>query len=365
MSDHRVKPADPKPYRYEQEIYAKGLRYERPLLTFKSEQWEHLAKERLSAESWGYIGGNAGTAETYNKNLAAFKKWSMVPSRLVKADFPDLSTTVMGTKYPYPIAMAPVGVQKIFHPAAEKGAAAAAAAESVPYILSTASSTSIEDVAKANGDGARWYQLYWPSNEHDEITVSLLSRAKASGYTVLVVTLDTYMLGWRPSDMDNGYNPFLRADNIGVEIGFTDPVYQKQFKEQHGRDISEDMEKAAGQWAQTVFPGLSHSWEDLEFLKKHWDGPIVLKGIQTVADAKRAVEAGMQGIVVSNHGGRQLDGGVASLTMLPKIVDGKNFQPRMCRMDTANLPIQPLATKSTSSSTRESDAERTSRRLWL
>ena len=193
----------------------------------------------------------------------------------------------------------------------------------MPYILSTASSTSIEDVATANGDGVRWYQLYWPSNEHDDITASLLKRAKAAGYTALVVTLDTYMLGWRPSDMDNGYNPFLRADNIGVEIGFSDPVFQAKFKEQHGKEISEDVEKAAGQWAQTVFPGLSHSWEDIEFLKKHWDGPIVLKGIQTVADAKRAVEAGVQGIVVSNHGGRQQDGGTASLTQLPKIADGE------------------------------------------
>lgn len=321
-SEHRVKPlADPRPYRYEQEIYSKGLHYQRPNITFKSQDWEHLAKERLSAESWGYVGGNAGTGETYNKNLEAFKKWSIVPSRLVKADFPDLSTTVLGQKIPYPVAMAPIGVQKIFHPEAEVGAAKAAAAESVPYILSTASSTSIEDVAKANGDGTRWYQLYWPSNEHDDITISLLKRAKAAGYSALIVTLDTYMLGWRPSDMDNGYNPFLRADNIGVEIGFTDPVYQKHFKQKHGREISEDLEAAAGEWAQTVFPGLSHSWEDLEFLKKHWDGPIVLKGIQSVADAKRAVEAGMAGIVVSNHGGRQLDGGIASLNMLPKIVD--------------------------------------------
>lgn len=316
-----VKPEDQRPYQYEQEIYSKGLSYERPPITFKSTEWEPRAKERLSAESWGYVGGNAGTGETCQKNLASFKKWSIVPNRLVPADFPNLKTTVLGKEYPYPLALAPVGVQKIFHAEAESGAAKAAAAEHVPYILSTASSTSIEDVATANGDGDRWYQLYWPSNDHDDITVSLLNRAKASGYTALVVTLDTYMLGWRPSDMDNGYNPFLRADNIGVEIGFTDPVYQKKFKETHGKEISEDMGKAAAEWAQTVFPGLSHSWEDIKFLQKHWDGPIVLKGIQTVADAKRAVEAGVQGIVVSNHGGRQQDGGVASLTMLPRIVD--------------------------------------------
>ena len=128
--------------------------------------------------------------------------------------------------------MAPVGVLKIFHPEGETGATTAAAKEHVPYILSTASSTSIEDVAKANGNGTRWYQLYWPLNEHNDVTVSLLLRAKKSGYKVLFVTLDTYILGWRPSDMDNGYNPFLRADSIGVEIGFTDPVFPPTLQRQ-------------------------------------------------------------------------------------------------------------------------------------
>lgn len=217
--------------------------------------------------------------------------------------------------------MAPVGVLKIFHPEGETGATTAAAKEHVPYILSTASSTSIEDVAKANGNGTRWYQLYWPLNEHNDVTVSLLLRAKKSGYKVLFVTLDTYILGWRPSDMDNGYNPFLRADSIGVEIGFTDPVFRQHFKDKHGKEIEESTGAAAAEWARMVFPGTSHGWEDIKFLQEHWDGPIVLKGIQTVADAKKAIEVGVQGIVVSNHGGRQQDGGVASLTQLPKIVD--------------------------------------------
>jgi len=137
----------------------------------------------------------------------------------------------------------------------------------------------------------------------------------------LVVTLDTYILGWRPSDMDNGYNPFLVADDIGVEIGFSDPAFRKIFREKHGKEIEDDEGAAAAEWARIIFPGKSHGWKDIEFLKKHWDGPIVLKGIQTVADAKRARDAGVQGIVVSNHGGRQVDGSVASLDMLPGIVE--------------------------------------------
>ena len=220
-----------------------------------------------------------------------------------------------------PIAIAPVGVLKIFHPEGEIAVAKAAAASDVPYILSTASSTNIEAAAEANGDGRRWFQLYWPANEHNDITASLLKRAKENGYSTLVVTVDTYLLGWRPSDMDNGYNPFLKADQVGVAIGFSDPVFRARFKEHHKKEIEEDMSAAAAEWTKTVFPGQSHSFEDIKFLQQHWEGPIVIKGIQTIADAKRAVEVGVQGIVVSNHGGRQQDGGNSSLGILPYIVD--------------------------------------------
>ncbi len=330
QSHHRPNTAsnpDPNPIAYEQEVYARGLKYERPPFTFDSQKWEPMALERLSAEAKGYVYGSAGHRETTDKNLAAFKKWSIVPRRMVKTNgFADLSTTIFeGSKWEqklrHPIAMAPVGVLRIFNPDAEIAATTAARKEGVPYILSTASSTSIEDVAEANGEGVRWYQLYWPSREHDDITISLLNRAKKAGYTTLFVTLDTYILGWRPSDMDNGYNPFLRADNIGVELGFTDDVFQQHFKEKHGKDINEDKHAAAAEWTRTVFPGMSHGWEDVKFLQEHWDGPIVLKGIQHVEDARKCVEIGVQGIVVSNHGGRQQDGGVSSLGMLPRIVD--------------------------------------------
>lgn len=342
----------------EQSVYQAGLHSTKPPFTFQSSQWEPQAKAALSANSWGYIHGNCGAGTTYRKNLAAFDRWSIVPRRMVPSRpdpatgaeaFSDTSTTVLGQQLPFPVAIAPIGVQRIFHPEGEVAAARASDAVGVPYTLSTASSTSIEEVARAmdtrgcGGDGKaqgesqsktpRWYQLYWPSRDHDDITISLLSRAKKAGYTALLVTLDTYVLGWRPSDMDNGYNPFIHPDRIGVEIGLTDPVYQKKFKEKHGYDIEEarqtgseattgrSLGEAAQEWAKIIFPGHSHSWEDVEFLKKHWDGPIVLKGIQSVADARKCVEVGVQGIVVSNHGGRQQDGGVSSLGMLPRIVD--------------------------------------------
>jgi lactate 2-monooxygenase len=202
MSTHRAK-LDP--VEYEKEVYQKGLQYERPPFTFKPLDWESLARARMSAESAGYVIGNARTGETSRKNHEAFQNWSIVPKRLIKTDcFPDLATTVLGHKLERPFAMAPVGVNKIFHPLGEIVAAKAAAKENVPYIMSTASSTSIEDVAKAKGGGTRFFQLCWPASEHDDLTISILNRAKKAGFSALIVTLDTYMLGSRPSDMDNG-----------------------------------------------------------------------------------------------------------------------------------------------------------------
>ena len=133
------------------------------------------------------------------------------------------------------------------------------------------------------------------------------------------MTLDTWTLGWRPADLDNAYVPF--ASGIGDETGFSDPVFRRKFTEKHKIEIEENILLAAQEWEKAVFSGAAHTWEQLALLKKEWDGPIVLKGIQHVDDARMAVEAGMDGIVVSNHGGRQLDGAIGSLEVLPEIVD--------------------------------------------
>ncbi|KAL4866486.1 hypothetical protein BDV12DRAFT_132435 [Aspergillus spectabilis] len=318
------------PTTYASDTFTAGLHDKKPGITFQYSQWESLAKDRLPATSFSYVHGSAGTRETDDRNRAAFKRWGILPSRLTGSAYPpNLKTDLFGDSYDYPVALAPVGVQTIFHPQGERAAARAAREEGVTYVVSTAASTSLEDIAAIGdetGDGIpgpqpRWYQLYWPDNEHKEITASLLTRAKAAGYKVLVVTLDTDTLGWRPSDLDNGYNPFIRNDSIGVEMGFSDPVFRDHFREKYGKRVEKDVEKAAAEWAHVIFPGTNHSWEDIKHLQSHWDGPIVLKGIQTVSDAKRAVEAGVQGIVVSNHGGRQVDGGIGSLDVLPEIAD--------------------------------------------
>ena len=141
---------------------------------------------------------------------------------------------------------------------------------------------------------------------------------------MLVVTLDTWTISWRPADLDNGYVPF--ASGIGNQTGFSDPVFRKRFSDKHSKEIEDDVFLASQEWEADVFSGAAHTWDQLELLKKEWDGPIVLKGIQHVEDARIAVEAGMHGIVVSNHGGRQLDGAIGSLEVLPEIVEAVGDQ---------------------------------------
>jgi isopentenyl diphosphate isomerase/L-lactate dehydrogenase-like FMN-dependent dehydrogenase len=179
-------------------------------------------------------------------------------------------------------------------------------------VLSTVSSYPLEEVAAANGDGARWFQLYWPNDE--QVCLSILDRAQAAGFTTLVVTLDTWLLGWRPHDLDNAYLPFLTGEGLANYFG--DPAFLAGLT----KPPAEDLPAALMRWL-PMFTGTDHAWADLAFLREHWDGPVVLKGIQDVADAQRAADAGVQGIVVSNHGGRQVDGAVGSLDALPGIVE--------------------------------------------
>jgi isopentenyl diphosphate isomerase/L-lactate dehydrogenase-like FMN-dependent dehydrogenase len=179
-------------------------------------------------------------------------------------------------------------------------------------ILSTASSNTIEDVAEANGDGQRWFQLYWPNDP--ELCISILNRAAKAGFSTLVVTLDTWTLAWRSHDLDNSYLPFIRG--TGTAIPFSDPVFRSGL----AKPPEEDVTSAVLKWI-PLFTGTDRNWEALPFLREHWDGPIVLKGIQHVDDARRAADAGMDAIVVSNHGGRQVDGAIASLDALPGIAN--------------------------------------------
>ena len=303
---------------YQNEVYRDGMfRNIMPTVTKDPNKLEAQAKSLMPAKSYAYIAGGAGERATMEANRLAFRQFKLVPRMLRPTSHRDLRTTLFGKTYDTPILIAPVGVQEIFHADKEIGVSAIAAELGVPYILSTASSSTIEDVAKSSGDGARWFQLYWPQD--DDITISLLERAQKAGYSTLLVTLDTWALAWRPWDLDHSYVPFMIGQ--GCQNGFSDPVFQRKFKEKQGKEVHEDVLLAASEWVATCFSGAAHSWEHLSVVREHWKGPIVLKGIQHPEDAVKAVEVGMDGVLVSNHGGRQLDGAIGSLDMLAEIVE--------------------------------------------
>jgi len=295
---------------YQSEIYLQGYGGATPMFTTDGARLEEAAERVLDPRPFAYVAGGAGTGATMRANREAFDRWRIVPRMLTDSTERDLSTTVLGETLPAPVLFAPVGVQSIVHSEAERASARAAAGLGLPFVMSTASSTSIEDVAEASGKGPRWFQLYWPNDP--EVCGSILARARAAGFSVLVVTLDTWSLGWRPCDLDNGYLPFLKAE--GTAVPFSDPVFCSRLD----APPEENEAMAVLRWI-SMITGTDRDWSALPFLREHWDGPIVLKGIQHVDDARRAAEAGVDGIVVSNHGGRQVDGAAASLDMLPQI----------------------------------------------
>jgi isopentenyl diphosphate isomerase/L-lactate dehydrogenase-like FMN-dependent dehydrogenase len=298
------------------EIYLRGLSGERPALPTDPAALEAAARAVLGDGPYGYVAGGAGSGATMRANRAAFDRHGLVPRMLRDTTTRNWATTVLGTEMPAPLLLAPIGVLSILHADGELAVARAAAELGVPMVLSTASSYSIEEVAAA-GDSAtagpvpRWYQLYWPTE--DEVTISILDRARAAGFTALVVTLDTWTLGWRPLDLDGAYLPFLRG--VGTATPFSDPAFRAGL----AKPPEEDLMAAVGRWV-PMFTGTALRWDRLDLIREHWDGPIVLKGIQHVDDALRALDAGMDGIVVSNHGGRQVDRAVGALCTLPGIL---------------------------------------------
>lgn len=330
------------PAAYQREIYSN---FRSPIFSTDPLKWEELARKKVPAANFGYVFGSASTGKTYAANLSAFDRYRLRSRMLQNATKRDLSIELFGEKHAYPILAAPVGVQNIMHADAEEATARACEKLNIPMVLSTAATRTIEQVAAANGSGSRWYQLYWPKPSEEEITASLLSRAKNNGYKVLVVTLDTFVLGWRPTDLDTAYLPFLFGQ--GCQIGHSDPVFLRRYAEMQAKDtrtVAEKLGEAydvlrrpgtiygalkllanvptlqrSRAWLDVINAGVYREWSHLKVLKELWDGPIVLKGIQNVEDAHKAIEYGMDGIIVSNHGGRQLDGAIASLDALAAI----------------------------------------------
>jgi isopentenyl diphosphate isomerase/L-lactate dehydrogenase-like FMN-dependent dehydrogenase len=297
---------------FQYEIYLGGLGGQKPAYPLSYAELEAAAKEKLPPESYGYVAGAAGSETTMRNNREAFDRWRIVPRVLRDTSKRDLTREILGTTLPAPFMLAPIGVQSIIHEDGELATARAAAATGVPFILSTAASNTIEDVAQAAGDCPRWYQLYWPSE--DEVTKSFLGRAEDAGFGAIVVTLDTFYLAWRPRDLAAGYLPFLKG--IGTQIYFSDPAFNEPLE----KSFEDDQMASVGRWV-SVYTHQQATWEKLSVIRDNTNLPVLLKGVLHPADAAKAAEIGIDGIVVSNHGGRQVDGAIGSLEALPAIVD--------------------------------------------
>lgn len=270
---------------------------------------EQAAKETLEAGPFGYIRSSAGGEETYRKNTDSFAKYSIVPRFLTDVSTLNTEVTILGRTYPHPLFIAPVGVNKIAHEDGEIAVAKAAAKYEVPYIQSTVSSYSIEEIAAATEGSSKWFQLYWSQNK--EISFSMVKRAEVAGYEAIVLTVDTVMLGWREEDIRNQFSPLKRG--FGQGNYSSDPVFMAALPDPSQESIINSM-------IENVYhPTLN--WDNITELREHTSLPILLKGILHPDDALLAIERGIDGIIVSNHGGRQLDGIIASIDALPAIVE--------------------------------------------
>lgn len=276
------------------------------------DDWEQRAREILDDGAFGYVAGGAGGEDTIRANREAFYRWRIWPRMLRDVADRDLTTVVCGTSLPAPFLLAPIGVQSIIHPEADRAPARAAARTGIPFVLSTVSSATIEEVAAAMGDAPRWFQLY-PGKDR-AVTTSMIQRAEAAGYSALVVTLDTTILGWRERDLRLAYLPFLQGQGIANYV--SDPVFRTQLP----APPEENMQAAVMHWLATYGnPGLT--WPDLEFIREQTRLPVLVKGIMHPGDAELALQHGVDGLIVSNHGGRQVDGAMAALDALPAVCE--------------------------------------------
>jgi len=296
---------------YQLEIYLKGTQNIKPQLPTSFEELERRASEVLNVEAFGYIAGSAGSEITAANNKSAFNHYQIIPRMMGDVSQRNIAIELFGMPLPTPVLLAPVGVLSIAHPEAEVAVARAAKNLRVPQIVSTVSSKTIEEIGNVHGDHPHWFQLYWGRN--NDFTRSIISRAEKAGYSAIVVTLDTRLFAWRERDIKNAYLPFLY--NEGLANYLTDPVFLAEVG-----DPSKDKMQTMMHFA-NCFSNPSSTWEDLSVIKECTKLPVIVKGIQHADDAKRAIDNGADGIVVSNHGGRQLDGAIGAIDTLAGIAD--------------------------------------------
>jgi lactate 2-monooxygenase len=328
-------------------VYLAGVSGIRPRVPADATRLEARARRSISRSAFAYISTGAGTGGTVRENREAFDRWKIVPRVLRDVSNRDTSVELFGSRFPTPFMLAPIGVLEMVDRGADLAVARAARSQGVPMILSNQASRPMEEVARELGDTPRWFQLYWSTS--NDLVESLVQRAEASGAEAIVVTLDTTLLGWRTRDLDLGYLPFLRGKGIAQYT--SDRVFRRLLKEPAPAGAEQPQPRPTLKALRTLFeltrayPGgfletlrsgdgraavqrfteiysrPSLTWDDLPFLRERTKLPILLKGVVHPDDARKAVDAGMNGLVVSNHGGRQIDGQIATLDALPGVVE--------------------------------------------
>ena len=342
MPDRR---SSPTPQR-QTEIYLAGARGVRPRVPVDADRLEQAARRAMSREAFAYIAGGAGSESTMRANRAAFDRWRIVPRVLRDVSVRDMSVELFGRRLPTPLFLSPIGVLELMHRDADLAAASAGASLGVPVIFSSQASVPMERCAEAMGDAPRWFQLYW--SRDDELVESLVQRAERCACEAIVVTLDTTLLGWRTRDLELGHLPFLLGKGIAQYT--SDPVFMRKLREPLDgpapvrgritltalrsalamaravpggalRNLKSGDALAAVRRFIATYSRTSLTWDDLPFLRARTRLPIVLKGVLHPDDARRAVDAGVDGVFVSNHGGRQVDGSIAALDVLPGVIE--------------------------------------------
>lgn len=326
-------------------IYLDGAAGIRPTLPVDFARLEQEARDKMNHEAWAYIAGGAGRETAMAANVSGFDRWRIVPRMLRNVEHRDTSTSLFGSTMPAPFFLAPIGVLEMAHPQADLAVARAASQAGIPYVFSNQASVPMEQCAAAMGATPRFFQLYW--SRSDELVVSFLQRAKACGCSGIVVTLDTTMLGWRTRDLDLASLPFLKG--MGIAQYTSDPVFRKIMDQpdpspkaktkitwsaiqtllsatrNYPGSFWANLRSGAGLRAVRSFVRIysrpNITWADLPFLRKHTELPIILKGILHPYDARKALDYGVDGIYVSNHGGRQVDGAIGAIEALPGIAE--------------------------------------------
>jgi lactate 2-monooxygenase len=325
------------------EIFVKGLGGKRPKVPVDMQALKAAAKDAMSEEAFAYVAGAAGTENTMQANRDGFGRWKIVPRMLTDISAFDTSVTLFGDTIPSPFLLAPIGVLDLAHKDADRAVGRAAAEEGIPLIISNQASVPMEECVAEMGDSPRWFQLYW--SKMDDVVESMVQRAEDSGCSAIVVTLDATLPGWRIRDLDLASLPFLKGRGIAQYT--SDPVFMDNLIDQNTdveRSITFNTLKSVWEMVSThpgnalnnllsgkaiaaiqtfiaTFSRTSLTWDDLDFLRQHTSLPILLKGILHPDDARKAVDYGMDGIIVSNHGGRQIDGSISAIDALPDVVD--------------------------------------------